>query len=300
MTGPLVLVAEDSAVVRAVLRRQLEEGGFRVAEAHDGDEALRMAREVAPAVILLDMEMPKLDGRGVLKALKADPHMADTPVVFLTGRRDTDDLVSALELGAHDYLCKPFENAELLARVSAAARVKALHDELHRRAEEMHLIARLDPLTGLYNRRYLDEHLRATAMGSRRRMQPLGVLMIDVDRFKSVNDTLGHAAGDEVLCEVTRRMRRIMRAEDVAGRWGGEEFLALLPQTDAEGAGAVAERIRQAVADAPVRLADREVAVTVSLGYTAGVVDDVDALVNRADAAMYDAKEAGRNRVAGR
>ena len=300
MTGPLVLVAEDSAVVRAVLRRQLEEGGFRVVEAHDGDEALRMARQVAPAVILLDIEMPKLDGRAVLKALKSDPHMADTPVVFLTGRRDTDDLVAALELGAHDYLCKPFENAELLARVSAAARVKALHDELHRRAEEMHRMARLDPLTGLYNRRHLDEHLRAIAMGSRRRMQPVGVLMIDVDRFKSVNDSLGHAAGDEVLCEVARRMRRIMRAEDVAGRWGGEEFLALLPQTDPPGAGAVAERIRRAMADAPVKLADREITVTVSIGYTAGVVDDVDALVNRADAAMYEAKEAGRNRVSGR
>lgn len=300
MTGPLVLVAEDSPVVRAMLRRQLEDNGFRVAEADDGDEALRMAREVSPAVILLDIEMPKLDGRAVLKALKADPRMADTPVVFLTGVRDTDDLVAALELGAHDYLCKPFESAELLARVSAAARVKALHDELHRRAEEMHLMARLDPLTGLYNRRHLDEHLRATAVGSRRRMQPLAVLVIDVDRFKSVNDTLGHAAGDEVLCELARRLRRIMRADDVAGRWGGEEFLVLLPQTDLAGAGAVAERIRQAVADAPVRLADRNIDVTVSIGYTSGVVDDVHGLVNRADTAMYDAKQQGRNRTAAR
>lgn len=297
MNAPLVLVAEDSLVVRAVLRRQLEEHGYEVVEADDGAEALRLARERLPHVILLDVEMPRLDGHQVLAELKNDPRLSDTPVVFLTGRTKTEDVVEALRLGAHDYLRKPFDHAELIARVTAAARVKALHDELQRRAEELDRMSRLDALTGLHNRRHLDEHLRATVSAAKRRKQWLAVLMIDVDHFKSVNDSLGHAAGDEVLCEVARRLTRALRAEDVAGRWGGEEFLVLLPQTDAEGAVVVGERVRALVDKGPVRLADGEVPVTVSVGVAGGLGPDGDDLVQRADTALYEAKAAGRNRV---
>ena len=300
MIAPLVLVAEDSLVVRAVLRRQLEEHGYRVVEADDGAEALRLSREHRPDVILLDVEMPRLDGHQVLAELKADATLADTPVVFLTGRTKTEDVVDALRLGAHDYLRKPFDHAELIARVTAAARVKALHDELQRRADELDRVSRTDTLTGLYNRRHLDEHLRSMVSGAKRRKQWLAVLMVDVDHFKNVNDTLGHAAGDEVLCEVARRLTRGLRAEDVAGRWGGEEFLVLLPQTDLDGALVAAERLRSLIAGGPVRLADGTVPVTVSVGCASGLGPEGEDLVQRADAALYDAKEAGRNRAAHR
>jgi two-component system cell cycle response regulator len=297
VSAPLVLVAEDSLVVRAVLRRQLEEHGFRVVEADDGAQALRLCRERFPSVILLDVEMPELDGHQVLAELKGDPRLADTPVVFLTGRTKTDDVVEALRLGAHDYLRKPFDHAELIARVTAAARVKALHDELQRRAEELDRMSRLDALTGLHNRRHLDEHVRATVSAAKRRKQWLAVLMVDVDHFKEVNDSLGHAAGDEVLCEVARRLTRALRAEDVPGRWGGEEFLVLLPQTDPDGAAVVAERVRSLIAKGPVKLADGQVPVTVSVGLASGLGPDGDDLVHRADTALYEAKAAGRNRV---
>ena len=300
MNRPVVLVAEDSAVARAVLRRKLEEHRFRVLEAADGEEAWQTCLAQRPDVILLDIEMPVLDGRGVLARLKGDPSLCNTPVVFVTGRTDPDELVECLRLGAHDYLRKPFEDAELLARVSAAARVKALHDELAERAIEYDRVSRVDDLTGLYNRRHLDEHLARMVAASKRHKHRLGVLMVDVDHFKEVNDRLGHAAGDEVLCEVSRRLTRSLRAEDMAGRWGGEEFVVLLPLTDLDGVMAAAERVRSTVSGTPILLADRTLEVSISVGGTSGVGEDADELLRRADAALYDAKEAGRNRTASR
>ncbi|HVF73923.1 MAG TPA: diguanylate cyclase [Acidimicrobiales bacterium] len=300
MKRGLVLVAEDSAVVRAVVRRQLEAHGFRVLEAVDGEEALCVARKEHPDVVLLDIEMPKLDGWGVLAQLKDDRELCNTPVVFVTGRTATDEVVEGLRMGAHDYLRKPFDDAELLARVTAAARVKALHDELADRALEYDRVSRLDSLTALHNRRHLDEHLRMHAASSKRHKQHLAVLMVDIDHFKSVNDRLGHAAGDEVLCEVSRRLGRSLRADDMAGRWGGEEFVLLLPHTDIDGALRAAERVRVAVAGAPVQLADQSLAVTISVGCASGVGEPADELLRRADLALYDAKEAGRNRSASR
>jgi two-component system cell cycle response regulator len=295
---PLVLVAEDSLVVRAVLRRQLEAHGYDVCEADDGAAALETCRSRRPQVILLDVEMPRLDGHQVLSQLKEDPEMADTPVVFLTGRTRTEDVVEALRHGAHDYLRKPFDHAELIARVSAAARVKALQDELRRRNDELDRLARHDALTGLHNRRHLEEHLHAMVVGALRRRQPIGVLLIDVDHFKLINDTYGHGVGDEVLCAVAARLEAGLRADDVAGRWGGEEFLVLLPQTDLEGSMAVAERMRASVADDPVAVSDgTSCEVTVSIGCTSTVAPSGEELVRQADAALYEAKAAGRNRV---
>ena len=294
----MVLVAEDSLVVRAVLRRQLESHGYDVVEADDGAAALEACKLRRPQVVLLDVEMPRLDGHQVLTQLKEDPELADTPVVFLTGRTRTEDVVEALRHGAHDYLRKPFDHAELIARVSAAARVKALQDELRHRNEELDRIARHDSLTELHNRRHLEEHLHAMVVGSVRRKQPVGVLLVDIDHFKLVNDTYGHGVGDEVLCEVAARLQTGLRADDVAGRWGGEEFLVLLPQTGLEGSTAVAERMRSAVDAEPVAISDGGlIEVTVSIGCTAAVAPNGEELVRRADSALYEAKAAGRNQV---
>ena len=293
-----ILVADDSMVVRAVLRRQLEADGHTVIEAVDGEEAITACREYCPDVVLLDVEMPVLDGHATLERLKADPDLKDIPVVFLTGRVDTADVVTGLRLGAHDYLRKPFEANELMARVSAALRTKELQDELRRRNAELDRVSRIDMLTNIYNRRHLDEHLRRAISGARRHGRTVGVLLVDIDHFKDVNDQYGHLAGDAVLKEVAARLQGAMRTEDALGRWGGEEFIAVLTDTPGESIGVLAERMRQVIAVKPFVLDDgTKIRVTVSIGHTAGT-EDAEVLVHRSDDALYVAKEAGRNQVA--
>jgi two-component system cell cycle response regulator len=292
-----ILVADDSLVVRAILRRQLEAGGHTVVEALDGEDALRTCREVRPDVVLLDIEMPVLDGHATLERLKADPDLCDIPVVFLTGRVDTADVVTGLRLGAHDYLRKPFEGSELMARVSAALRTKGLQDQLRSRNAELDRVSRIDMLTGLYNRRHLDEHLRHAISAGRRQQRSVAVLLADIDHFKLVNDDHGHLAGDGVLKEVAGRLLGTLRPEDAIGRWGGEEFIAVLSDTPAEAAMVAAERMRQVIAATPFELeGGLLIPVTVSIGHTSGL-DDAEILVHRADDALYQAKGAGRNRV---
>jgi diguanylate cyclase (GGDEF)-like protein len=291
-----VLVADDSLVIRSVLRKQLEDYGHEVTEAVDGVEALRLVRERAPDIILLDVEMPNLDGHQVLAELRLHPETAEIPVVFLTGRSSTEDVVEGLRLGAHDYLGKPFEPAELLARVSAALRVKGLQDQLRARNAELEAISRTDALTGLPNRRHLQERLASTAAASRRQESPMAVLMVDVDHFKSVNDRFGHDAGDVVLKDVAATLHSACRGEDVAGRWGGEEFLIVAGTTAIDGAAVLAERVRRAIASAPVQVGDCSLEVTASIGVASGD-GDIDELLRRADAALYEAKGGGRNRV---
>jgi diguanylate cyclase (GGDEF)-like protein len=293
-----ILVADDSMVVRAVLRRQLETDGHTVVEAVNGEEAIDACREYHPDVILLDVEMPVLDGHATLMRLKADPELKDIPVVFLTGRVDTVDVVNGLRLGAHDYLRKPFEANELMARVSAALRTKWLQDELRTRNAELDRVSRIDMLTNIYNRRHLDEHLRRVISAARRHDRTVGVLIVDIDHFKEVNDERGHLAGDVVLREVAARLQQAMRTEDALGRWGGEEFLAVLTDTPPEGIRIMAERLRQVIAAAPFILEDgSRIGVTVSVGHTYGT-EDAEVLVHRADDALYVAKAEGRNRVA--
>jgi two-component system cell cycle response regulator len=298
VTPIVVLLVEDSAAIRALVRWMLVAGGHTVVEAAGGPAALVACRERRPDVMLLDVEMPEMSGWEVLAAMKADPELRDVPVVFLTGRSDTTDIVDGLRLGAHDYLRKPCQPTELLARVQAAARVKRLQDELRQRNEDLDRISRTDALTGLRNRRHVEEYLAKLVSLARRNAEPIAVLVIDVDRFKSVNDTYGHEAGDAVLREVAGRMLDSIRLEDMVGRWGGEEFLVVLPNTAAEGAAELAERLRHLVADTPCRLADGDaVQVTISVGCAASLMDDAGSMVRSADAAMYEAKQSGRNRV---
>jgi diguanylate cyclase (GGDEF)-like protein len=295
---PVILLAEDSMVVRAVVRSQLIEHGFDVVEAEDGERAIEAFRECHPDVVLLDIEMPVLGGFEVLAAIKEDPESGDTPVVFLTAREATSDLIDALELGAHDYLRKPFDGGELLARVRAARRVKALQDELRIRNAELDRISRTDPLTGLWNRRHLQGQLPAVQSLAQRHGTQVSALMVDIDHFKRINDEEGHRVGDLVLQEVAARLRSGVRTEDLLARWGGEEFLVLLPLTGPDGAATVSERVRAAVGEEPVHVGGRDIAVTVSVGSASlQAGEDMESLVGRADAAMYEAKRTGRNRV---
>ena len=283
--------------MRAIARIELESAGYDVIEAADGEQALAAALQHQPDVVLLDIEMPVMDGYETVQALKADPVTAYIPVVFLTGRVGAQDVARALQLGGHDYLRKPPEAAELLARVSAALRVKALQDELRNRAEDLDRMSRTDYLTGLHNRRHMEEHLRMLGAGAKRHGYPLAVLIVDVDHFKNVNDTLGHQGGDDVLTAIAQRLRKALRLEDILGRWGGEEFLVLLAHTSAEAAVALAERLRQEVCATPIVVTDVALQVTISVGGAAAEVPGDHDLVRQADAQLYAAKDAGRNTV---
>lgn len=297
MSGRTVLVADDSRLVRVMLRRQLEARGLRVEEAADGDEAVERCRSLRPDVVLLDVEMPGLDGHSTLRRLRDEDETRDIPVVFLTARTSTQDVVTGLQLGAHDYLRKPFEPSELIARVSAALRVKSLQDKLRERNAQLEMASRTDALTGVHNRRHLEERLEEMLSAGRRHAQPVAVLIVDVDHFKSINDSFGHATGDVVLRLIVARMACSVRREDVVGRWGGEEFLVLGASTDGASAGALGERVRVAVGAAPVTIGGGEgVTVTVSVGCAAGI-EPAETLLRRADMALYEAKAQGRNRV---
>ena len=295
-----VLVADDSPTVRALVRFELEAAGYAVVEASDGQEAITLASAGGIDVVLLDVEMPVLDGFGAITALKGNLVTAELPVVFLTGRSEGGDVVEALRLGAQDYLCKPPVTSELLARVGAAVQVSGLRAELRRRTEELDRVSRTDHLTGLFNRRHLDEQLHPMLSSARRHGNPLTVLILDVDHFKRVNDTAGHPAGDLVLQQVARRVAGAVRDEDVVGRWGGEEFLVLAPHTDLLGGQTLAERLRLSVAASPVVTPTATFDVTVSVGGATvgerGAAGTDGALLQLADANLYAAKAGGRNR----
>lgn len=302
--GATVLVADDSAVIRAVLRHHLEEEGYRVVAAVDGPGTIEMMRLHQPDMVLLDIVMPGLDGREVLSRVKADEALQDTPIVFLTTRTGSDEIVAALRAGAQDYLKKPFELPELIARVGAAVRTKRLQDALRQRSAELEAVTRTDALTGVFNRRHLEEELGRFVRLANRHGDSVAVVLLDPDSFQRVNDTHGRDAGDAVLREFTRRVQAVVRAEDILGRWGdavegqagGDEFLLVLPQTDIDDAWVVGERVRSAVAAAPFSVGNRQIEITVSGGCSAAM-ESPAGLVRTAEAALERAKKAGRNRL---
>ena len=279
VTGSVV-VADDSGVTRAIVARELRAAGWHVREATNGAEAVELCRAHRPDVALFDIDMPRLTGFEALAAIQAVPALADLPVIFLTARDSAEDVAEGLRRGAHDYLRKPVDATELLARMSLAQRMQALQAELR-------ALATTDGLTGLDNRRAISARFEA-ATG------PVAAILLDVDHFKRVNDVHGHAAGDDVLREVAQRVRAGLRPDDACGRWGGEEFLCLLDGVAMPRAVLVAEALRTRVSDAPVGPGLR---VTVSIGVAVGDPESPEALVARADEALYAAKAAGRDRV---
>ncbi len=294
---PLVLVAESSEETRAQLMRQLGERGNRVAGAGDGDEALALVADELPDVILLDDELPCPGGMTVLDRLRAHDELAAVPVIMLTHSTDREPLVDALRRGAHDYVRKPVDPAELDARVMAALRVKRLHDALLDANRRLARQALTDELTGLANRRHGAHQLEREIALCVRHGRILALVRVDVDHFKAINDTHGHQAGDQVLAAVASRLGEAVRGGDELARWGGDEFVAILPDTDKAGALRAAERLRAAVAAAPVEAAGASLPVTISVGWAHWAGDTPDDLLARADRALYKAKDAGRDTV---
>jgi two-component system, cell cycle response regulator len=294
---PLVIVAESADTTRADLLSRLGERGHRVAGAADAEQALALLRGEAPDVVLLDHELPGLRGMELLDRLREHEELAAMPVIMLTSSHAPDLLVEALRRGAHDFLRKPFDPAELDARVIAALRVKRLHDALLEANRRLARQALTDDLTELANRRHGAHQLEREVALCVRHGRVLALVRVDVDHFKAINDTHGHQAGDQVLADVARRLAGAVRGGDELARWGGDEFVAILPGTDKPGALRAAERLRAAVAAAPVQAAETELAVTVSVGWAHWSGDTPDDLLARADRALYRAKDAGRDTV---
>jgi len=293
-----VLVVDDDPIIRGLVVGQLANDGHDVLEASDGRAALDQLRIEPLDVVLLDIEMPDLDGFAVLRALADDERFGEIPIIVLTARDAADDAVRALELGATDFLRKPVQAAELAARVRTSLRIARVQQDLRACRAELQEVTRADQLTGLANRRHIDENLSMAMSAARRHNHPMSCLVVDIDHFRRLNDTEGHAAGDEVLRVAASRLSHVLRGEDMAGRWGGEEFLVVAPNTDLDGAWRLGERIREAIGGTPIPLsAGRDVLVTVSIGCATGRGDDIDRQLRLAEQALAQAKEAGRNKV---
>lgn len=323
---PVILVADDEPVNLALIRRRLEWEQYRVEVAEDGGQAVEVARRVLPDLIILDVMMPVMDGLQACRLLKEDPATRDIPVIFLSALDDTDTKVRGLGLGANDYVSKPFRVEELMARVSVAIRLKLERDRLRQRAEELRRSAEVasemsmtDALTGLLNRHGLQRALQRELSEARRYESPLSCLLIDIDFFKVVNDTYGHAAGDTALMQVARllldnvrhplerlelprgtdrRENSVSVRADVVCRYGGEEFLILAPETSVEGAVALGNKIRLALLVRTFGEGEHVFPLTLSIGVAQLDPDESgNDMIARADEALYHAKQTGRDRV---
>jgi two-component system cell cycle response regulator len=294
-----VLVAEDDAVSRTLLEARLRLWSYEVLLAKDGLEAWdALQRPEAPRLAILDWMMPGMDGLDVCRRLRARPGEPYTYVLLLTAKDAKEDLIEGLQAGADEYLTKPFNAQELDARLRAGRRIVELQSELIAAREALREQATTDSLTRLLNRAAILEAMRRDLIRSRREHGCLTVSMADIDHFKDVNDRFGHAAGDAVLVEVSRRMLSVMRPYDTIGRYGGEEFVIVVPGcADAASIGLV-ERVRQRVAQDPIPFVGGSVSVTMSFGVCATRSDqpaELDSILRTADAALYEAKKAGRN-----
>ncbi len=287
MPALLLLVTADP-VLRAALAAGLDGRGHDLTWADGEDRAVAMVAERHPDAVLLDARLGT-----VLDRLRADAGLDGVPVLLLADGAERGAAVGALRRGAHDVLRAPLDADELVARVDAALRVKALHDALVEANARLAQQALTDDLTGLANRRHGAHELERAVALAVRHGHKLALARVDVDHFKEINDSRGHQVGDEVLAEVARRLGRAVRGGDELARWGGDEFVAILPDTDREGAARAAERLRASVAASPIA----DLAVTVSVGWAHWAGDTPDDLLARADRALYKAKDAGRDTV---
>lgn len=303
--SPTILIADDEHINRALLKRRLEREGYRVLTARNGSEAVRQTKEAQPDLVLMDVMMPEMDGLDACRLIKEDEATHGIPIIFLSARDETEMKVSGLSLGADDYISKPFEAEELVARVHVAIRLKRERDQLRHDAEEASLRAEqaqeramTDQLTGLLNRYGLQHTLARENAEARRYNRPLSCVLIDIDNFKTINDTYGHAIGDLTLQQMAGVLREAVRGSDTVFRYGGEEFLMLLPETDLEGAMALAEKIRAAASQRPFGDGSHVFNLTLSAGVAGLYVEESGHdMIARADMALYRAKGQGRNRV---
>lgn len=296
-----VLVAEDDGVVRHLLQSMLTKWGYEVLTAHDGGEAWSvLADNDGPRLALLDWMMPHFDGPEICRKVRQRTDRPYTYIILLSTRDRKEDVAKGLEAGADDYVIKPFDSLELRARVNAGRRVLDLQAALLDAKQSLEIQATHDPLTSIWNRGAILNSCQKEFERSYRNRVGVGLIMADLDHFKQVNDTHGHQIGDTVLCEAVKRMQQAIRTYDSIGRYGGEEFLMLVPGCDETGLTGLAERVRQCVSQSSISTKAGALPITVSLGIAVRPPDDkssLDDMIKMADDALYLAKRGGRNRV---
>lgn len=305
--SPRILIVDDHEDNVELLRMRLEAWGYRTDSERDGEAALAAVEADPPDLVLLDVMMPKVDGFEVARRLKANRGLPFVPIIMQTALDSTDDKVQGLEAGADDYITKPIDFAELRARINSMLRIKGLQEALEERERELlevnerlRHMSQTDGLTGLDNRRHIEERLREMWEHGQRLHEPVACVMADLDKFKSVNDTYGHQAGDAVLKQLALILKREAREIDRIGRYGGEEFMLLLPGTVLDSAVTFAERVRKEVEGHTFTFEGGSLRRTASFGVSAWPhprIRDCEVLVRAADDALYVAKETGRNRV---
>lgn len=300
-----ILVVDDDAVSRTIVEKHLQKAGFGVAIAANGSQALELFDYNFYPIVLTDWMMPEIDGPHLCRLIREKKTDGYVFIILITARDSKTDIVSGLESGADDYLTKPIHVAELVARINTGIRILKLEQSLKNANEEIRQLSISDPLTGCYNRSYLNECFPKELQSAKRYAHPLSVVLADIDHFKHVNDTYGHLTGDEVLKAFANRIiRQIRKKVDWVVRYGGEEFLIVLPETGCEGAHSMAERLRSAVASKRIQINGAQINITASFGgasadFSLKSTQDVemDKLICKADEQLYRSKGEGRNRV---
>lgn len=296
-----ILVAEDDTLSRKMLESIISKWGYEVLAVGSGTEAWNiLSSESAPQLAILDWMMPGMDGVEICSKVRQRESGIDqyTYIILLTAKTDKKDLITGMESGADDYILKPFDPHELGVRIRAGQRIIELQNQL-RNAKEKHIVLSMtDALTGILNRRALYETLEKELLRSAREKTPLSVIMMDIDFFKKINDNYGHNAGDAVLKELVRRVLAELRPYDTFGRYGGEEFVILLPGAFMYEVLVVSERVRNAIRNTPFPIGSTDIQVTSSFGVAEfDFKENSDTLINRADVALYKAKHNGRDRI---
>lgn len=292
--SPRVLIIDDSIDVHRLLTARLRSEPIEIVSATGGKDGMQVARETEPAVILLDLDMPDVDGFEVLRQLKDDPKTVNIPVLVLSGLTDSQDKVTAFDLGAIDYITKPFDIIELRVRIRAALKLNSLIQMLNKRAQ-------IDGLSGLWNRKYFDTRLKEAVDGVARHGHPLTVALIDLDHFKSINDTYGHPAGDTVIQGLADIVSEQSRSTDVCCRYGGEEFAIIMADTEPSAAQIVCDRIREELkAKTWARHPERQVTGSfglIGVGEGSAIKSQPEAWLEAVDQNLYIAKTNGRDQV---
>lgn len=296
-----ILVVDDNQDNIEIIATRLRFRGYEILEASDGEQALALVEERAPDLILLDVMLPDIDGYEISRRIKGSSTLPFIPIILVTARDSTQDKVAGLDAGADDYLTKPINFPELEARVRSMLRIKRLQDELEEKNRELERLSISDGLTGLYNHRHIHGLLAEEFERVERTKDCMSVAMFDLDRFKSVNDTYGHPAGDRVLVEMADILRETAREIDRLARYGGEEFMVLMPETCIDDAAVFVERVRREVARRSFDVGrDEPLKMTLSAGvatYPHDLIPDVETLVRLADESLYEAKESGRDKI---
>jgi len=297
-----ILIVEDDPGSRRLVKVHLSGAGYEIAEAEDGQAAWELFQREPFQLVITDWMMPNLDGPGLIHNIRSSGRKGYTYIIMLTAIDDKPKVVTGLESGADEYLTKPFDNRELIARVASGERILRLEEQLTQAHHQMEILAMQDGLTKLLNRRAIEEHARAELDLARRKERPLSIILLDIDHFKAINDQYGHAVGDHTLCRLSEIFTKNLRQYDRIGRWGGEEFIVILPDTKISEAITVAERMRTTTAETKLPLEGGghfEVQISLGVACASGPYPPLSKLIETADQALYQAKLSGRNRVSG-